>query len=797
MHLGTAHHSSQDLPQRLTKFIGRKIELAELKRLLQERKFVTLTGAGGSGKTRLALEFASAMAEDFPGDIFFVELAPLSRTELLVETVARLLGVEADVNEPLLDALTQFLRTRSSLLVLDNCEHMIGECARLAGILLATCPDLFLLATSREPLGVEGECMFRVPLLSLPTLNFMAYPDKLLGFEAVQLFVDRARLANPNFALNEGNAEAVANVCVRLDGIPLAIELAAASQRALTVSQLAARIDQRFKLLTSGDRTALPRQQTLKAMLDWSHTLLTPVEQVVFRRLAVFPGDWTLEAAEHICMGNWSEEDTVSGIVLEGVLDELIRLVDKSLVQLDTVGGRYRLLETIRLYALTKLEEAGESGLAHRRHVDWYLRIAEEGSRQVGTPGQHAWYLNLEAEQDNIRAALAWAIEEQLVVEAARLALAVRSFWEAKAYHREGFRWLEQIVALDSMKPMSVRLKAELLSALGSLTHDLNNFEQSNLYHTEALRLWREQGDSAAITGALLALGWQSFQAVDLDVAERYVQESLALARNQGDARAIGAALSLLGIVRAESGKPHGVIPVVEESLSIGRGIGALDQVATALMAYGRAEQQLGNLDHACSLLLEALQLQISLGTYTGLIGCFSIMVHFARETCPPPEKYVFLAKIFGVFETLQEKIGGGTSRWHEREAISWYEMLARELGEEVVAREMGLGRALTVGGIVALAEEIVGSVRAISHSRASSLSSATFKAESSYPVGLTPREVEVLRLVADGLTNQQAADRLSVTSRTINAHLTSIYSKIGVTSRAGAVRFATEQKLN
>jgi DNA-binding CsgD family transcriptional regulator len=238
------------------------------------------------------------------------------------------------------------------------------------------------------------------------------------------------------------------------------------------------------------------------------------------------------------------------------------------------------------------------------------------------------------------------------------------------------------------------------------------------------------------------------------------------------------------------------VIPVVEESLSIWRGLGALDQVATALMAYGRAEQQLGNLDHACSLLLEALHLQISLGTYTGLIGCLSIMVHFARETCQPPEKHVYLARIFGVFETLQDKIGGGTSRWHEQEATSWYEMLARELGEEEMAREMGLGRALAIEGIVALAEGIVGSVRAITRSRASSLASATRKAEPTYPAGLTPREVEVLRLVADGLTNQQAADRLSVTSRTINAHLTSIYSKIGVTSRAGAVRFATEQKL-
>jgi predicted ATPase/DNA-binding CsgD family transcriptional regulator len=797
VHPGTAHPTSLNLPHRLTRFIGRDVELVELRRLLQERELVTLTGAGGSGKTRLAIEFASTLAEAFPGGIFFVELASLSRPELVVETIARVLGVEAGANAPLIELLTGFLRNRKSLLVLDNCEHLIDTCARLAGALLAACPDLYLLATSRELLGIGGECIFRVPLLSLPAPSFSSDPERITGFESVQLFADRARLADPAFVLTENNAREVAQVCIRLDGIPLALELAAASLRALTVSQLADRLDQRFRLLTSGDRTALPRQQTLKAMLDWSHTLLAPVEQTVFRRLALFPGDWTLDAAEYICAGTSGEGDASLDIEPEEVLSALVHLVDKSLIQLDTVTGRYRMLETIRLYALAKLEESGETQDVRSRHLDWYLRFVEDGSRRQGTGEQHEWYGSLEAEQDNIRAALTWAVDGRLTAEAARLALIMRPFWMDRAYLREAMRWFEQILATSSVTPAGTRLKAQLLSASGSVAHTLNRFELSNRYHAEALQLWHEQGDQAGITATLLDLGWQNFQAIDLATAERYALESLALARTQGDPKAIGAALNLLGVVRAEGGNPQGAVAAIEESLDIWRGLGALNEIGSALMTYGRAEQELGNLDHACSLLLEALHLQISLGTYTGLIGCLSIMMHFARDTCRPPEKYTYQARIIGVFQALEEKIGGGRSHWMDREAGPLYGKLTEELGEAGLARELDAGRSLTTEGILALGEEIVRYVRAITRAETPPPEVADSPPDPAlHSAGLTPREVEVLRLVAGGLTNRQAADRLSVTSRTINAHLTSIYSKIGVTSRAGAVRFALEHRL-
>src|SRR5512133_3469406 len=336
---------NHNLPYSLTSFVGRGIELGELKRLLRERRLVTLTGTGGAGKTRLALEAAATLAQDFPDGAFLVDLAPLSRAELLPETLARALGLDVAPDRPLLDTLAGFVCARGFLLVLDNCEHLLAECARLAATLLAACPDLYILATSREPLGVAGECTFRVPLLSAPGPGAVPSLDELMGFEAVQMYVDRAQLANPTFALSEGNAAAVAQVCLRLDGLPLALELAAAGLRAMSIHELAARLDQRFRLLTAGGRSVLPRHQTLGALLDWSYALFDGREQTVFRRLAAFPADWTLDAAEAICGADSGSAD---------VLGVLVQLVDKSVVDLDHVSGRYRMLETIRLHARGK-----------------------------------------------------------------------------------------------------------------------------------------------------------------------------------------------------------------------------------------------------------------------------------------------------------------------------------------------------------------------------------------------------------------------------------------------------------
>jgi predicted ATPase/DNA-binding CsgD family transcriptional regulator len=783
------------LKHQLTSFIGREIEVAELKRLLQERRLVTLTGAGGSGKTRLALEAADTLLELFPDGIFVVELAPLSRPDLVNETVARVLGVEVAPERPPIDALTNVLRARKTLLVIDNCEHLLDESARLAGILLAACPDLCVLATSREPLGVGGECIFRVPLLTCPEPGFSPDPDGLSDFESVQLFVDRARLANRSFDLTQSNAEAVAQVCIRLDGIPLAIELAAASLRALPISELAARLDQRFRLLSGGDRTALPRHRTLQALLDWSYTLLDARQQMAFRRLAVFPAEWTLAAAESVCVGDGDS------LAPEAVLDGLMQLADKSLVQLEQSSGRYRMLETVRLYALGRLQEAGEQESATQRHFAWYLDFAEQGTAQFGGLDQQQWFLRLESEQANLRAALGWAIENACAEEGARLALALLEFWKARAYHREACRWLELLLALDGGAPLSAQFRARLLNALGSLLNTIGDFEQASLYHGEALHIWRELGDSVGIAEALVGFGWRHFQAMELDVARRYAEESLALAREVGDRAAVASAINLFALAGVEAGHLEGLVPALEESLSIWRDLGVLPEVASTLITLARVEQRLGNLERARPLMVEALRLQVALGNYAGLIGCLVLMAYFAFDSGKPqPEppqpgfqRFDYLngsklphgpakaARVLGVMAAWEEKVMGKNALYWDALVVPLCEKLSAEMGEATFDREFAAGKEMDLESIIALAEGVAVRVPSV---------------EDQVPAGLTQREVEVLKLVAAGLTNAQTAERLSVTPRTINAHLTSIYGKIGVTARVGAVRFAVDNGL-
>jgi predicted ATPase/DNA-binding CsgD family transcriptional regulator len=791
--------------------------MAELKRLLRERRLVTLTGTGGSGKTRLAFEATTQLSQDFPSGIFLVELAPLSTPELVTEALVHVVGLEVSPERTPLDALTDFLSIRTALLVLDNCEHLLDECARLAAGLLASCRDLRVLATSREPLAVGGECIFHVPLLSLPDSKEKSDPSKLAASEAAQLFIDRARLTNRDFALTEKTAEAVAQVCLRLDGIPLALELAAASLRVLSISQLASRLDQRFQLLTSGNRTALPRHQTLQALLDWSYDLLDPRQQVIFRRLAVFPAEWTLDAAEAVCGPTSPGGDDQK--TPKDVLDILFQLVNKSLVQLEHNTGRYRMLETIRLYALEKLQAAGEQqGTAHR-HFAWYLDYLEQGVIQFGGPDQEQWFLRLEREQANVRAALSWAIETGRTEEAARLALALVTFWQAHAYHREARRWLEQVLELQLRSPLSPSLHARVLNVLGSLAQTMNDFEQASLYYNQALSIWRDQGESAGIAEALLGLGWTHFQATELDVARRYAQESLLLARQTNERAILAAALTLFAQASVELGQLDGLVSALEESLSIWRDLGVLPEVALALITLARVEQRLGDRDRARPLILEALRLQIDLGNYAGLIGCLVVMAYFALDSgssrrAPAPghempelQQFDYLyggklpygpakaAQVLGVMSAWEEKVIGKHSIYWDAMVIPVCEKLSAEMGKANFEREFSTGKDMDAEGIKALAEEVTRYTGAATNSEPLA-KGHRHSSEPLYPLGLTAREVEVLRLVASGLTNAQAAERLSVTPRTINSHLTSVYGKIGVTSRSGAVRFAVDHDL-
>ena len=455
-----------NLPAQLSTFVGRDRELAAVRALVESSRLVTITGPGGIGKTRLALQVAAALLDGSGDGVWLVELAPVAGPELVARTVAAVLGVREEPGRPVLDTLADAVGDRSLLVVLDNAEHVLGAAAKLADAMVRSCPRASLLVTSREPLGISGEHVFRVPPLAVPPAG-LAAPGPLAAFESVQLFAERAAMHRQGFVLDEANAAVVASVCVRLDGIPLALELAAARLGSLSVPEISSRLDHRFRLLTGGSRTALPRHQTLRALIDWSYDLLTPEEQILLDRLSVFAGGWTLEAAEAVTSqgdaGEWQ------------VLDRLAALVDKSLVQADETRGstRYRLLETVRHYAAERLArrpgaELDQSRAAHR---DYYLSLVETADTHLRGPDEAAWLDRLEAEFDNIRAALAYSLADPGSAEPGlRLATGLRWFCQMRGHGGEILEALTVLLERPDA-PLSTRARA-----LAASCHLLNQF---------------------------------------------------------------------------------------------------------------------------------------------------------------------------------------------------------------------------------------------------------------------------------------------------------------------------------
>ena len=606
-----------NLPTQLTSFIGRERELAELRPLLSASRLLTLTGPGGTGKTRLALRLAADELETFADGAWLIELAPLADPTLLTQTIAGALGLQEEQGRATADIVTDYLRAKTLLLILDNCEHLIESCARLADTTLHAAPGLKILATSREALGIAGETAYRVPSLPLPDPLDAQDLDRVAANDCVRLFVDRASAADPRFRLTEKKADAVSQICLRLDGIPLAIELAAARIKVFSPDQIAARLDDRFRLLTGGSRTALERHQTLLALIEWSHDLLSEDERLVLRRLSVFAGGWSLEAAQAVCGDGAGDE----------VVETLARLAEKSLVTVDESAeiaeARYHLLETIRQYAREKLLASGESSPVRDRHLGYYEHFAEEAEPRLRGADQLAWLERMETEHDNVRAALAWSLERADIEQALRLAGAAAYFWELRGYWSEGHRWLDETLALSSRgqgsgvteAPVAPRAKA--LYGVGRLLFGARvEPPESRALVEESLLMWRELGDKWWMAVALEHIGFMLLWEGDPQTSRARLEEGVSLGRQVEDPWPLAMCLIRLSgaLALSDVAAAH---RVREEGVTIARSVGDKSVLSQGLTGLAFLYVQEGDLAAAGRIAAEALSEARAIGTVT------------------------------------------------------------------------------------------------------------------------------------------------------------------------------------
>jgi non-specific serine/threonine protein kinase len=600
-----------NLPQQLTRFIGRQREIAEVQKLVAQARIVTLTGSGGVGKTRLALQAALDSMNEFRDGVWFVDLASLSEPSFVHQTVASAIGVREESGRSILKTLTDYLERKNLLLVLDNCEHLINACAQLADGLLRTSKSLHILATSRESLRIAGESVFRVPSLALPDAQRLPAAERLSEYEAIQLFIDRACSVRPGFALTAQNAQVLAQVCIRLDGIPLAIELAASRVTVLSVDQIHARLNDQLNLLTGGSRTALPRQQTLRAATDWSYNLLSPAEKTLFHRLAVFSGGWTLEAAEAICIGH--------GLEQARVLELLSGLVDKSLVLTEERRGqpRYQLLATILQYGQERLSQTVEARPIRRRHAEFFLAFAEEGEAKMQGPDQSIWLDRLSAEHDNMRVVLKWALTEDAEV-GLRLAGILKEFWDILGHWTEARKWFEELLTREGAMTRTAE-RAKALNAASRFARLEDDHVSARRFSEEALSISREFGDKREVAQSLRGLGSLALRQCDYETARALHEESLAIQRKLNDKREIAISLRILtGTALCQSDYIAARL-MGEESLSIFRELGDKRGIATSLLNLSAVAIPQGDYASAHSLLEENLAIRRQLGDKLGI----------------------------------------------------------------------------------------------------------------------------------------------------------------------------------
>ena len=748
-----------NLPPALTSFVGRGREMAEVKRLVSERRLVTLSGPGGAGKTRLALAVARPLLEEYEG-VWWVELAALPDGDLVPQVVAQTLGVREAPGLSPTEALAEHVGSEKALLVLDNCEHLIEACADLADALLVACPDLKILATSREPLRVAGETSFMVPSLSTPDLGSSLSIEELAACEAVRLFVERAGEIDSSFALTKGNAPAVARLCDELDGIPLAIELAAARTKVLTAEQILRKLEDPLGLLTGGSRTAAARHKTLRATLEWSYDLLSEAERGLFRRLSVFVGGFTLEAVE--------AEGRVSS---PPVLDLLSGLVDKSLVVAGAEADRalrYGMLEPVRQYAMERLAEAGEEEEVRLRHADHYLSLAEEAEPELLGADQELWLGRLRTELGNLRGAISWSLDpggggDERAGLGLRLVAASWRFWDVEGF-REGKRWLRAALERDPGGYPAIRAKA--LVGLGWILNYQGDYGPAVAALEEAVALYGELGDESGAALALSNLGSAVMRGGFEERVPAFVEEGEALMGGHLEGHARAYLRRLLACAATAEGDHDSAASQLEESLALSRELGDHWNTAFSLYILGMIELQRGDLKRGEALIEGCVSMGREL-EYGFLLAHVLLGLGLVAALRGRPAR---AARLWGAAEALRERLGLALSRF-ELVDFGYERGLA------------GVRSALSEASFEAAWAE----GRAMSPERAIEYAlGEPAHEENAHP--LTRREMEVLRLVAGGMSNQQIAASLILSEHTIHRHVANVLGKLGVSSRAAAV---------
>jgi len=630
-----------NLPMQLTSFIGREQELTEVKQLLSNTRLLTLTGPGGTGKTRLSLQIAQEVLPEFTNGVWLVELAPLTDPSLLPQTVASVFGLREIPNMPLMDLLTSYLRAKQLLLIFDNCEHLVAACAKLTADLLYVCPQLKIIASSREAIGMSGETVYRVPSLSLPD-PAQVTREAIVNTESIQLFVERAVAVQSHFALTDSNASAATQICYRLDGIPLALELAAARIAVFSPEEIASRLDDRFRLLTGGSRTALERHQTLRALIDWSYDLLSDDERRLFRQLSVFAGGWTFEGAEAVC----ADLD---------ILNLLTQLVNKSLVMVDEQGERtrYRLPETVRQYARDKLFESGEAEQVRDRHLAFFLQFAETAEPKLRSGEQLEWLERVETEHDNMRTALGWSLESGKSDRALQLAGALYYFWVLRGNFSEMYKWLNDALTFAERKrnekiaagkyaptPVEMAQRAKALYG-ATLSHfGTMDIKRARALVEESLRLWRALGDKWWTAVALELAALMASVGLEYEMALGYLEEGVSLAREIDDPWPLAMCLVRMGDALKPRGEAAAAIPFLEEGVAVARRVGDKIVLSEGLRELGSIYYAEGNLTEAASLTEEALANARVIGALMSMfLALFQLVIISCLQNDPAKAK--------------------------------------------------------------------------------------------------------------------------------------------------------------